>query len=784
MTFAGEFHLPPDLTLVPVDELPADLREKLTFENGDYALTRPQSRTPSQIVDARAADLIREFIRPTTLVQAILRVAQTHGTSAQETLVEACPLLERLLAGGFLVAEGASEGSPSDLGRGDLVGRWEIVATIQVVDDVEVHQVRDGHRIAVLKIERPGDPRPAAAAMREREARVLSALDGTVAPRLLEVGRHAGRAFLAIEWCRGIGAATYAEELRGENDRASMLELCRAIATAYAIVHAHGYVHGDVHPRNILVGPERRIALIDFGLAVSQDDADTTMERAGVAFYHEPELAAAFVAGRRLPPPSPAGEQYGVAALLYMLATGTHYADFSLERETMLRQIIAERPRPFRTRGVAAWPQLEAVLERALAKSPHDRFASMEEMTGALDSVSVPRDRRRRSTSVSPARSLLATLTAELRDRGALAQGPSTAPTASLFLGAAGVACALYRLAMLRDSAADLASADLWLTAAENAADSPDAFLDEAAGLSAHVVGTITPFHTASGVAAMRALISNAAGDAVAAREAAARFLRLARNGAGTKNRDLTLGRSGALLASALLGDMLPDEAPERSEIASFGGSMLDTLWNELDALAPIALQSEPPNLGIAHGWCGYIYATLRFCRTFGHPLPCTLRDRLNELADLAEPWERGARWHWNDSGPVGGFMSGWCNGSAGFVQLFTLAHRKFAEQRFLDVAIAAAWNAWEGDDGNGTLCCGEAGRAYALATLARHLGGETTWLARARRLADRAAVAIAQSSEKPRSLFKGPIGVALLAADLDRPQAAAFPFLEDEGWR
>ena len=84
MSFAGEFHLPPDLTLIPVEELPPELRDRLTFEKGDYALTRPQSRTPSWIVDARAADVIREFTRPSTLVQAILRVAQAHGTSAQE----------------------------------------------------------------------------------------------------------------------------------------------------------------------------------------------------------------------------------------------------------------------------------------------------------------------------------------------------------------------------------------------------------------------------------------------------------------------------------------------------------------------------------------------------------------------------------------------------------------------------------------------------------------------------------------------------------------------------
>ncbi len=805
MAITDPLRLPPDVILVPVGELPAEVREKLTFDAGDYAVTRPRARTPSRIVDADAAELLREFARPTTVVEAVIRFARGRGASPRTTLDEAYPLLERLLADGFLAVDGAADagGILASLGRGQSAGGWEIVETVQVLDDTEIHQVWDGHRTAALKIERPGGPRPAVAGMLRREAAALAALaalDCDIAPRLVEAGEHGGRPFLAIEWCAGIDAAAAARELRREDDRAGILALCQAVVSAYARLHARGWVHGDVHPRNILAGPAGEVRLIDFGLAVpmaAEGAAESApAERGGVGFYFEPEFAAAALADAPRPPATALGEQYAVAALVYSLAAGAQYLDFSLERQAMLHQIVAEPPRSFAARGIASWPELEAVLARALAKSPAERFPSLTAMAAALGAVAAePGRAHRRAVAVSPARALLSTLAVEIDVGGALTTGDLSSPTASLFHGAAGIACALYRLALLRDSPADLAMADLWLARAERAAAAPDAFLNPAKDLTAERLGTISPFHTMSGLAAMRALVANAQGNAAGAREAAARFLRLALEWVapgdssatpptGAESADLTLGRSGVLLAAALLGDILHDGAPERGRLALLGGRLLDGLWRELDRLPPLAMQPVPPNLGIAHGWAGYAFAALRFCRTFGRPRPPGLAQRLAELGAAAEPWARGLRWRWNDRGGPGGTMAGWCNGSAGFVHLFTLAHRELASDHFLALAAGAAWNAWEADEGGGTLCCGEAGRAYALLALSRHLGGDAPWLGRARSLGDRAAVAIATGGEKGDSLFKGRIGVALLAADLDHPEASAFPFFDDEGWR
>jgi len=100
----------------------------------------------------------------------------------------------------------------------------------------------------------------------------------------------------------------------------------------------------------------------------------------------------------------------------------------------------------------------------------------------------------------------------------------------------------------------------------------------------------------------------------------------------------------------------------------------------------------------------------------------------------------------------------------------------------YATLAEGVAWNAWEDPARNASLCCGLAGRAYALLNLYRH-GGGPEWLARARDLAERAAQEASRLTDPPQSLYKGELGIAVLAADLSRPEQAAMPRFEEEGW-
>jgi serine/threonine-protein kinase len=130
----------------------------------------------------------------------------------------------------------------------------------------------------------------------------------------------------------------------------------------------------------------------------------------------------------------------------------------------------------------------------------------------------------------------------------------------------------------------------------------------------------------------------------------------------------------------------------------------------------------------------------------------------------------------------VHGLGGGWCNGAAGYVSLWTLADQLLGGDEFGRLALAAAWTAYE-DDGDGlSLCCGLAGRAYALLNIYRHGGGDA-WLARARNLADRAAACARHETAPRESLYNGELGVAVLAADLEDPAHSCMPLYESEGW-
>jgi hypothetical protein len=134
------------------------------------------------------------------------------------------------------------------------------------------------------------------------------------------------------------------------------------------------------------------------------------------------------------------------------------------------------------------------------------------------------------------------------------------------------------------------------------------------------------------------------------------------------------------------------------------------------------------------------------------------------------------------DAAPDTALAASWCNGAAGFVHLWSLAERRLGDESFARRAQMAGWSAYEGAAGPSDLCCGFAGRAYALLGLYKHTG-DAVWLARARAIAHVAVTGVRSRSLRPDSLYKGEIGLALLVVDLERPQHACMPLFEPEGW-
>lgn len=765
MNITEPFVLKSDVLLIPCAELSDDVRGRLPYEEGDFTLSRRHGRAMAQVIDSETAALLELFREPRTIVDAVLQNSRSFSRDPEVLLDELLPHLGRFLDSRVLVPAGSEDEHElrPRFESGATIAGWKIVRCASLIEDSEVYQLRNGGDVAALKIARLTTPEWRE--VFENETAILRHLDGNgIAPRLLDAGVHEERPYIVMEWLDGVNAGVAAARRR--HDRPALLELCASIAAAYAKLHASGVLHVDVHPRNVLVGETP--LLLDFGYS-RFIDRPPRVGRGGLNLFYEPELFA----GRRqgiATPPSPAGEQYALAALLYLVITGQYYLDFRFEREEMARQIETEAPVPLAKRGVAPWPDVEEILFRALEKDPSQRHPSMAGMAALLSGA---RDAAVRESLSAPVTAeahafLEDTLRSFARGGAMFAARYPTPPTASINYGSAGAAVGLLRIAETRGDPALLALADVWrsraavLIGTEGACHAPEH------GLPREALGDVTPYHTETGIHAA-AMVAAALGDTSSRQRATSAFI--AASSRQCSNLDLTLGRSGSLLAAAMLLSLGDD-----ASLRAFGNSTMQAIWHELDTHPPLERSPDNTYLGLAHGWAGFLYAALRWSAASGEPLPPRLVERLHQYATLKIDKGRGACWPVTTG--ADSLMPGWCNGTAGQVFLFTLAHRLLGDDQWLQLAELSAWNNWDEPRAATTLCCGTVGRAYALLNLYKHTGAPA-WLSRARQLANHAAANASSTAERTNSLWKGELGVAVLIADLGSPENARMPFFE-----
>lgn len=790
------FTLNEGVLIVPVTDLPEESRTQMEYERGDFAVSRVQSRSGSKIIDADAADLLSRFHEPRTVVEAVILFARAKQLDPGKVLEDSYPFLRSMINGGFLVqsdhALEQQKGTPTSgqLDIGTRVNGATLLRTLHVLEDTEVYLLsnQDG-LLSVLKIERRSPNAGSVRARLRHEAAFLAYLDGSLAPKLLKQGELEGRFYLEMEFIQAVDLATASAEWRerkGEETRRMLLGMAQTISRTYAVLHDRGVLHGDVHPSNILVGRDGSVRLIDFGVARASalgTSLPMPSDRAGIPFFFEPEMASAALAGLPSPPVSQAGEQHAVAALIYFLMTGNYWQNFRLGREEMLKDLATLAPLRFSERGSPSWPGLEAVLARALAKSPEERHSSMAAFADALGAVTTQSEGVRPTPRTSSLSRLLDDVLANASLDGPWSQSHlAPAPTTSINYGSAGVALGLLHVAMRRNDSALLALADTWSRRAIREMGPDDAFYNKNIEITPETVGKSSPYHSPSGVYAVGTLVATATANPMLQAEGLAGFL--GGVGQASAGLDLTLGRSSILLGAAILLDALPKNGLiDPSPLRSLGDGVVAELWQALDA-KPEITAAGIEYLGIAHGWAGFIYATLQWCDISKTAPPRGIERRLVELAALALPIDRGLDWPWTLGRPGEPLtMSGWCNGACGYVFLWTLAHRMLGDPRYLELAHGAAWRSWDAPEQIVTLCCGLAGRAYALLNLYRHTN-DTVWLDRARDLALRAARAGNNQKEYPHSLYKGEFGLAVLAADLEDPDEATMPFFEPMGYR
>jgi serine/threonine protein kinase len=216
----------------------------------------------------------------------------------------------------------------------------------------------------------------------EREAEAASTIAHPNVVEVLDVNRlEDGRPYIVCEYLEG-------EELGALLDRVgtvpveTAVRIVRQICRALMAAHERGIVHRDVKPENVfLVGDPHapRVKVIDFGIS-KQNDGSSKLTRTGMVMgtpaYMAPEQARGEHVDHR-------ADIYAVGGILYRAVTGQKPYDGE-DGAQVLTLVLTEEPKRPRTVAPSVPEALELVIQRAMARLPDERHATMAELEAEL----------------------------------------------------------------------------------------------------------------------------------------------------------------------------------------------------------------------------------------------------------------------------------------------------------------------------------------------------------------------------------------------------------------
>jgi eukaryotic-like serine/threonine-protein kinase len=263
-----------------------------------------------------------------------------------------------------------------DLSGIALDGRYELHAVIGEGTFGRVYRGRDrrlARQVAVKVIKPWWAEDPDWVQSFEREAQLLASVSDPGIVQIFDVGSAPEGIYYVAELVQG---QSLAHRLRsGPLAPAEAAEVAEQLSRALAHAHGQRVVHRDVKPANVLLSPDGRVKVGDFGVARlaegSSDGVGATI--VGTPRYMAPEQA-------RGGPITPATDVYGVGVVLYEMLTGHPPFDGSTAVELALHH-VNDPPPPL---PGDLPPAIVRVTERALAKTPADRYADGGELAHAL----------------------------------------------------------------------------------------------------------------------------------------------------------------------------------------------------------------------------------------------------------------------------------------------------------------------------------------------------------------------------------------------------------------
>jgi len=213
-----------------------------------------------------------------------------------------------------------------------------------------------------------------------QEARAVAKLSHPNVVSVIDAGEDGGHPYIVFEYVKG-------ETLKQRIARVGALDNQEAIAYAIevarglGVAHARNMVHRDIKPQNVLIDEEGRAKLTDFGISrqLEQDGVTATGRVLGTTDYVAPEQAM----GHGVDPRS---DIYSLGVVLYEMLVGQVPFHADSQVGVAMKHVNEELPDVQRRR-----PEVSAavalVVERATAKDPGERYRSIGEMTGDLETA-------------------------------------------------------------------------------------------------------------------------------------------------------------------------------------------------------------------------------------------------------------------------------------------------------------------------------------------------------------------------------------------------------------
>lgn len=201
--------------------------------------------------------------------------------------------------------------------------------------------------------------------------------------RLFDIGQFQGVHYVTMEYVEGT-TLSQAVRNRSKSDLAGGLPIVAQILSALESIHQAGVVHRDLKPENIMIGNNGRVCIMDFGISLApemQRMTETGM-LVGTPHYMAPEHMTTGICDQR-------SDLYSVGVILFEMFTGRRPFEGNTPMNVILAHVHTPIPDP------AAFapeipPALQAIITRALEKSPENRYQTAAQMLADIHGLEDP----------------------------------------------------------------------------------------------------------------------------------------------------------------------------------------------------------------------------------------------------------------------------------------------------------------------------------------------------------------------------------------------------------